>query len=429
MPFIFCLLFFLFVNTDFIYCYIDPGTGSMLFSFIFGLVSISFFAIKSAWIKIKTLPIWYRKSEDNISKSRKDIVIYSEGRQYWNVFKPIIEELNSKHISCHYYSSDEQDPCFNYKSDFIITKFIGKSNKAYAFLNMLEADICLMTTPGLDVYQLKRSKFVKHYSHILHATDDATFYKLFGLDYFDSVMLTGDYQKESIQKLEIKRNIKKKELITVGCTYLDELSKSLEKYKNDNINKEKITVLVSPSWGDNAILKKYGINLLLPLVKNDFHIIIRPHPQSNISEKSTLEKIKDILSSYSNVEWDFERENIKSMSKSDIMISDFSGIIFDYMFLLGRPVLYTSYNFDKRAYDCGDLEEEPWKFKILSEIGIKLTEEDFSSIGEIIREKVKNTGLINKIRQAKETAYFYQGEAGKKTVEALLKIRDEINKK
>jgi hypothetical protein len=37
---------------------------------------------------------------------------------------------------------------------------------------MMNADICLSTTPGLDVYQWKRSANVKRYVHILHAAGD-----------------------------------------------------------------------------------------------------------------------------------------------------------------------------------------------------------------------------------------------------------------
>ncbi len=67
---------------------------------------------------------------------------------------------------------------------------------------MLTADVCLMTTPGINVYQLKRSKGVKHYAHVLHAASDATMYRLFGIDYFDSILLSGDYQKKDIRLLE-----------------------------------------------------------------------------------------------------------------------------------------------------------------------------------------------------------------------------------
>lgn len=426
MTFLFYVMFFSFIAVLPAHCYIDPGTGSMLFSVLIGFVSIFFFAAKTALIKIKTLPIWYKKGGNSVAASRKDIVIYSEGKQYWNVFRPVLEEFDKRKIPVTFYTSDENDLCFDFKSDFVTTSFIGKGNKAYATLNLLDADIVLMTTPGLDVYQLKRSKMVKHYSHILHSADDVTTYRLFGLDYFDSVLLTGDYQKEAIRQLEKLRDLPAKELITIGCTYLDIAMNKIRELPLVEKKDTQPTVLVSPSWGENGLLKKYGMSLLKPLAESGFHVIIRPHPQTSISEKEMLLKLQEELKSYTDIEWDFERENIMSMQKADIMISDFSGIIFDYMFLFSRPVIYTSYNFDKRPYDCSDLEEEPFKFQCIQKLGIKLTEKDFSDIKNIILQNIENLELKEKIVEAKNTAWMNQGNAGVNCVDALLRIKEEL---
>ena len=414
------------INSFFAYSYIDPGTGSMLFAVLTGVISTLFFVGKTFFIKVKTLPFWVNRKNDNIISERKKYVFYSEGKQYWNTFRPVLDEFSTRSIKCFYYTSDEEDPGLKYESEFVDASFIGKGNKAYAKLNILEADICLMTTPGLDVYQLERSKGVKHYSHILQAADEVTFYKLFSLDYFDSILLTGEYQIKSIRELEGKRRTKKKDLYVTGCTYLDVLSSELELA---NIERKSTipTVLLSPSWGDNGILKKFGMDLILPLAATGLNIIIRPHPQSSISEKDVLDKLQDKLKGYNNIEWDFKRENIHSMMKSDVMISDFSGIIYDYWFLLGKPVIYTEYEFDKRAYDLSDVEDEAWKFKIINEIGIQLGDRDIKTIVEIINGCLNNKLLTEKIIKAKNTAYQHQGDAGKNCADTLISIHSALD--
>ena len=422
---LFYLIYFILINCFTVYSYIDPGTGSMLFAVLTGIISTLFFAGKTFFIKIKTMPFIFNKSSEKTESKRKNYVFYSEGRQYWNVFKPVVEEFSERGIECHYYTSDEEDPGLDYKSEYINPLFIGKGNKAYAKLNILEADICLMTTPGLDVYQLERSKGVKHYSHILHASDEATFYKLFSFDYFDSMLLTGEYQKKSIRELEEKRGTKRKELYVAGCTYMDVLSDEIKSGRIKR-NNDKTTVLLSPSWGNNAILKKFGLDLIIPLVESGLNVIIRPHPQSSISEKDMLDDLKKKLSGYKNIEWDFKRENLESMIKSDVMISDFSGIIFDYWFLLEKPVIYTDYEFDKRAYDLSDVDDEAWKFKKLDEIGIKLNKDNFKNISRIIDDSLNNTQLLEKIRDAKNTAWQHQGEAGKNCADALIDIHNNL---
>ena len=289
--------------------YIDPGTGSALFSILIGAAATIYFLGRALIIKLKVF--FSGGKAVNATSLEHPFVIYNEGKQYSDVFKPILDEFESQKVTLLYLTSAQDDPVFNGTWNFVKAEFIGEGNRAFARLNMLRAGICLMTTPGLDVYQLKRSKMVKHYAHLLHAPVDATLYRLFSFDYFDSVLLTGDYQAEDIRFLERQRNIQEKKLITVGCSYLDVYAEKIK-----NLPKEEnhpFTVLVSPSWGPSAILSHYGEKLLDPLAASLWRIIIRPHPQSKKTEAAMLERLQTRYKDSSNVEWDFERENIYSL--------------------------------------------------------------------------------------------------------------------
>jgi CDP-glycerol glycerophosphotransferase (TagB/SpsB family) len=181
-------------------------------------------------------------------------------------------------------------------------------------------------------------------------------------------------------------------------------------------------VLVSPSWGPSALLTLWGEKLLDPLAASGWRVIIRPHPQSKKSETAMLERLQERYKDSGNFEWDYERENIYSLNKADIMISDFSGIIFDYMFLRGKPVLYVSQNFDLRPYDADDLNHELWQFKTVKEAGIELKEDDFPRITEIIKNARDSETLGMARNKALETAWQYPGEAGKRVFEFMTEI-------
>lgn len=405
------------MNTMFLPLYIDPGTGSMIFSILIGAAATLFFLAKAALLKLK---VFFSGKKGGVSQdaSYKPYVIYSEGKQYWNVFKPVCDQFEERKISLTYYTSSEEDPVFEQKYQFVKAEFIGEGNVAFARLNLLSAGIVLMTTPGLQVYQLKRSKNVKHYSHVLHMPNDATTYRLFGLDFFDSVLLTGDYQKNDIQWLEQQRDINRKELVTVGCSYLDVLAEKI-----NGIEKEKnhpFTVLVSPSWGKVGVLNKYGERLLDPLVKTGWRIIVRPHPQSKKSEAEMLQRLEDRYKNDKNLEWDYNRDNIYSMKKADIMISDFSGIIFDYTFLCDKPVMYVNTNMDLRPYDAYDLNHELWQFEILKKMGIKLEENQFDDIKNVIKNASDSPELAAARKIAKETAWMHIGESGKNIADFMI---------
>jgi len=407
------------ILTTFLPLYIDPGTGSMLFSILIGAAATVFFLFRALLLKIKFILSGKKDGSAQVDSSYKPYVIYNEGNQYWNTFKPVVEEFEARKIPLEYLTSSKNDPVFDQKYNYVKAEFIGEGNSAFAKLNMLSAGVVLMTTPGLQVYQLKRSKNVKHYSHVLHMPNDATTYRLFGLDFFDSVLLTGDYQATDLRYLEEKRGINKKELVTVGCPYLDVYKQNIAEIPAEE--NHPFTVLVSPSWGDVGLLKKYGEKLLDPLSKTGWRIIVRPHPQSKKSEREMLERLTARYKDNPNIVWDYERQNIFSLKKSDIMISDFSGIIFDYTFLCDKPVMYVNAGMDLRPYDAYDLDgKELWQYSVLRKFGTELKEEQFANIKEVIQSVSDSKELEEARHAAKAEAWMHEGEAGKNIADFMI---------
>ncbi|MCM1320671.1 MAG: CDP-glycerol glycerophosphotransferase family protein [Bacteroides sp.] len=398
--------------------YIDPGTGSMLFSILIGAAATLFFLAKAAAIKIKVFFSGKKDGSVRADASYKQYVIYCEGSQYWNVFKPVADEFERRKIPLFYLTSSKNDPVFDAGYQFVKTEFIGEGNAAFARLNMLSAGFVLMTTPGLHVYQLKRSKNAAHYSHVLHMANDATTYRLFGLDHFDSVLLTGDYQKDDLRALEQQRGLKPRILETVGCSYLDVLAEKIKAIPSEE--NHEFTVLVSPSWGDAGLLKRFGAKLLDPLSETGAHIIIRPHPQSKKSEAEMLAQFEKRYAERTNIEWDYNRDNIYAMKRADIMISDFSGIIFDYTFLCNKPVIYANTDMDLRPYDAYDLNKPLWQFSVLEKIGIKLEEKDFARIGEVIKNASDSPQLAAEREKARQAAWMHEGEASRRIADFML---------
>ena len=388
----------------------------MLFSILIGAVTTLFFLSRAVFIKLKVILSGGKTAVQD--KSYKKFVIYCEDKRYFTVFLPVAEEFEKRQVELTYFTGTKDDPIFEQSFTYVKPECIGMGNVAYAKLNMLSAGFVLMSTPGLQVYQLKRSKNVRHYSHIFHSCTDSSMYRLFGLDYFDSVLMTGDYQAEDIRILEKQRGLPAKELVTVGCTYLDLLKKKMEAIPAE-ANHE-FTVLVSPSWGKSALLGLYGEKLLDPLVASGMHVIIRPHPQSRISEPDMLERLQNRYKEAKNVEWDSERDNIYAMKRADMMISDFSGIVYDYTFLCDKPVMYANAEMDTMPYDIYDTGHEPWAVSTLHKIGIPIKEEDFPNIAEIIRKASDSPNLAQLRAYYKSEAWQHIGEAAKLTADYMI---------
>lgn len=392
--------------------YIDPGTGSMLISATIALFSVAFFMLKG--VIYRKFSIGGDKGEALDPSKKYGLVFYSEGKQYWNVFQPLVEEASRRNIPATYFTSDKEDPGLTANLEGIEAKFIGSGREAYYVLNRLNADVVVMTTPGLDVLEIKRSKNVKHYVHVTHSAGGVSGYKSYGTDYFDSVLVGGDGDFGVVRELESKRNIDPKEIEIIGHTYLDVMRQDLTNndYEYTIFEEKRPTILLSPTWGNHGLLMKFGDELLSKLEESDkFNIIIRPHPQSFISEAQLME---DLMTKYPNNAhrvWNRDVQNLKAMAHADIMISDFSGIIYDFYALFKKPILTMNSQFEKRGRDAMDLDEDSWDIKMLDEIGRTIYDSDIPNLLSIIDETLSQSNE-KQLEKTSTQSEKYPGEAG-----------------
>ena len=405
------------------YAYIDPATGSMLFSILVGITATLFFVLKAVFYKVSFLTTGYSRHRQKIFCP---FVIYSEGKKYWSTFSPILDEFEKRRVPVTFYTSEEDDFVFSKTYQYVKPQYIGNGNKAWMKLSLLSADVCLMTTPGLDVYQLKRSKEVKHYTHVFHGIGDHCDYRLFGLDYYDALMLTTPLNESYIREIEAKRHLPAKELIVAGAPDLDYMAAHLPVKPE---KKENFTVLLAASWGPQAILAKYGANLIDKLAATDWDIIIRPHPQMKISEPALLAQLQERYQNNKHIRWDNNPNNMIAMSQADVLISDFSGIIFEYAFLFNKPFVYTEFNNDRPIYDASDLGHPTWKPEILHKIGFELKQDNFENIVSIVQATSRDTAKLAEIQKAKEQIWSNPGRAAGIIADFLIQKQKEITQK
>lgn len=401
--------------------YIDPGTGSMLFTILIGIISAAFYSLRMLFINLR-----FKISGGKIKENSEKIpfVIFSDDKRYWNIFEPICQEMDRRNIDIIYMTASEDDPALKSTYSHVKAEFIGKNNKAFARLNFLNAVIVLSTTPSLDVYQWKRSKDVQFYVHIPHAASEIILYRMFGIDYYDAILLSGEYQARDIRNLEELRGLPEKELVQVGIPYMDEMAARLKLLGPASDHPR--TVLLAPSWGPSAIFSIYGGRILEILIKTGYHIIIRPHPQSFISEKKLIEKLMNDYPASDQVEWNRDTDNFEVLNRSDILISDFSGVIFDFCLIFDKPVIYTDPQFDISPYDAWWLKTPLWTVSALPRLGCQLTEDNMEHLQELINTCLTDPRYAEGRRSVKEETWCHVGEGATRTVDYLLCKYEEL---
>lgn len=401
--------------------YIDPGTGSMLFTILIGVVGAAVYSARMLLIKLR-FRLSGGKAEGAVE--RLPYVIFSDDKRYWNVFEPICREMDRRGRDIVYMTASEDDPALENPYPHVKARFIGEGNKAFAKLNFLNAAIVLSTTPGLDVYQWKRAKDVRYYVHIPHAASDITMYRMFGIDYYDAVLLSGEYQVGQIRALEQLRGLPEKELVKVGIPYMDEMAARLQ--AAGPTPEHPRTVLLAPSWGKSALFSVYGGKIIDTLLKTGYHVIVRPHPQSFKSETAMIEKLMADYPASDQLEWNRDIDNFEVLRRSDILISDFSGVIFDFTLIFDKPVIYTDPQFDVGLYDAWWLKEPLWTVSTLPRLGRELKQENMDDLKSLIDECLSDPRYAEGRRQARQETWEHPAEGARRTVDYLLQKYEEL---
>lgn len=321
------------------------------------------------------------------TKSSDDTpVIFSEGKAYWGTFRPILKELIKQKIKFRYITLDSEDPALKLESEIMEKEVYSKGMVGFAKLSTIETPLMLATTPniGSKGYPVQRSSEVKELVHIFHDLSGTSNYRLGGLDFYDSIIMVGDYQKDQLRKIEKIRKIKEKELVALGLPYMDDLYAQIPAQKTKQKTDNQPTILVAPSWGSKGCFSEYGIDFVRLLANDGYNIIIRLHPQSYVSEPELVEEWKAATAEFSNINWDKEIFSTNAMMQSDIMISDTSSVRFDYSFLYSKPVITLEIPKENRAEFESIYLETAWSEEVSPKLGTVLSKENINNISEAV---------------------------------------------
>ena len=392
--------------------YIDPGTGSMIFTLLLGVTTtLVFFA--QQW-KVRLTQRIRGGRPETASSERIPYVIFSDDKRYWNVFEPSCAQFEKHQIPLTYWTCSEDDPALSGEYKYIHAEYIGGINRAAARLNTMHAGTCISTTPGLDVFQWKRSAATDRYVHVLHSAWDITSYRMFGIDHYDAIIVNGHFLTKQVRALEAVRHQPPKDVAELGLTYMDAMEERLRAMPQDTVKDGKKTVLLAPSWGPSSILSRYGEEMIEALLATGYRVVIRPHPQSASSEKELLDRLMTKYPDSDRLQWNFDTDNFEALRQSDIMISDFSGVALDYTLVFDKPLIYADTSFDKAPYDAAWLDEPMWIFETLPKIGRQLQREMLPDLQRILDESIADETMYRAREEVRREAWCCRGESAQK---------------
>ncbi|MBZ0113170.1 MAG: CDP-glycerol glycerophosphotransferase family protein [Thermoanaerobaculia bacterium] len=313
------------------HAYIDPGTGSALVYVVTGVVVSFFFAARALYHRSIELIVGL-----GTKKHTCHLAIHSEDPRYEITFLPILRGLAVLGVETTYFTMYERTQDFEPLPSGIAHIAIEPGMVGYSYLSHLRARVLATTTPQLDVMTFRRSKAVAHYVHLQHALGEALYVRPYSYDFFDSIFCCGETLRTNIRKIEFVRKLPYKNLYEIGVPHYDELlALSPSPELPTHLPTERPVVLVAPSWGPLSIFETLGTSFLETLT-DSFRVVVRPHPQMRHSQPVLYQEILGL----DKVEVDISKTPMPAMAKADVLLSDISGIMHEFAFILEKPVVF-----------------------------------------------------------------------------------------
>lgn len=307
--------------------YIDPGTGSALFYVVSGLIVSAYFGVRGLYYRAMEMAFRVRTRDQHCS-----LAIHSEDPRYETTFLPLLHALARRGIESTYFTMYPRDETYEPLPAGITHRAIAPGMVGYAYLNNIQADLLITTTPQLDVMTFRRSPRVKHYAIVQHALGESRYVRPFAYDYFDTVFCCGEILKMNLRRLEEIRHLPRKQLLDTGLPHYETFIGNIG--NRPAPNPDNPTVLIAPSWGPLSMFESFGVDFITEIAKH-FRVIVRPHPQMKVSQQHLYAQILAL----NGVEVSTHRTPSEAMRKADILLSDISGIAHEFAFLYERPVV------------------------------------------------------------------------------------------
>ena len=367
------------------------------------------------------------KSFENLSESQRSIIFYAENEASINHFNSLIHELTENmNLNICYVTSVKDDPIHKNLNSKIKSFYIGDGTVRTKFFLNLKAKILIMDMPDLETYHIKRSKIHPvHYIYIFHSIFSIHSYLRKGaVDNYDTIFCVGPHHKNEIQETEKIYNLKPKNLISFGFPRLDNLLNEKQNYPK-NFNVDHNLILLTPSYGKNNLLETCGFELIKILLESNFKVLLRPHFKILKDSKKLISKILDEFGNNPN----FSLENgvipSKLFHSSICMISDWSGISFEYAFTFERPVIFIDVPKKILNPNFNDISLEPIEISYRDKLGFVVSPNELKLIPDLIyKSKNNRLSTIESIQEIRSKTIFNLGKSaiiGAKYIQKLTK--------
>ena len=342
----------------------------------------------------------------------KYIAFYLAQPIHYNFVKQLISELKENKYKVYIFVNDTSHEGFQGLIENGVNLLNGFILKRLPFK--------LVITPASG---FGRSSFChpkSYIAHFFHSLVSAhVVYKHLSFTGYDFIFCAGPHHVEEIKAL-FPLNKKTQYLVNYGYEITDRLM-DVQK-RNTPKPKTQKTVLFGPSWGEHNSLRKHGIHIIEILLHQNYRVVLRPHPISFTKDADVIREIKEKFDAHPDFELDQSVDSTDVLLNADVMISDYSGVAFEYALALLKPVIFMNglrkqNNENWQTY----LDREGIEVIYRDRIGYIL--DDLSELEEKVKLAILEQNLWEeKIKHVRKELLYNEGNCTKVALEAIDQI-------
>lgn len=293
------------------------------------------------------------------------------------------------------------------------------------FLPTLAEIIEAMKKDGIRVLILQDfhyKKFVKlrrdgvKFVQIFHGTSDKTYNLNRESKQYDLVCLAGRSMLEDFNRKRLNKN---ENCIITGNLKADRIFKKTysrdAEIKRLGLDPKKKTVLYAPTWMDgmgNSSFRKFGLRMP-DHFPDDYQLIIKLHPNLHTYRQELVYRLKGkideniLLLENSDIIYDI----VPIMAAADLLITDVSGVSYEYIAFLRPMIFLNNRSFLRFLY--GSRRKKIWA---AGDVVSRL--EDLPAV---IRTNIENPGRYRGVQEkiVTDTYTFTDGKTAQRIITAL----------
>ena len=311
--------------------------------------------------------------------ANKHLVFYAEGGGYYKYFKTVVEWLlEHSNVTIHYVTNDPKDGVIAMaeSNPRIRAYFIGQT-RIIPLMMKMDADMVVMTTPDLGTYHIKRSYVRKdvEYVYLDHGpTSVHMCYRKGAFDSFDTIMCNGPFQVAEHRATERVYGLKAKNLVESGYPLLDTLERTSAAHGGGGVR-----IMVANSHQRDNIFDLCLDDLVQTLLSvkpaDGMTIVLRPHPQYVRRNPARWQAIRARCEGNAAIVIEDDFGKPSTMDESDILVTDWSGIAYEFAYKTRRPTLFVNTPMKVINPEWKKIDLVPTDISFRDEVGVSVAPE------------------------------------------------------